>query len=139
MCSLNPQVLLAAGDPVELGRRKVLRETKLYNSSMPRTVEVVTSRTSAIASVTQSGRPVAPPEGGKGEAPPYGWTSKNYVICVCFIVMELVHITRQIHCYRHIDPSSLPPVTKSWRRHCGQHRLPRLIELHAVTCWRKNE
>jgi len=28
---------------------------------------------------------VAPPEGGMGgEASPYGWTSKNYVICVCF-------------------------------------------------------
>jgi len=26
---------------------------------------------------------VAPPDGGKGEASPYGWTSKNYVICVC--------------------------------------------------------
>ena len=36
-------------------------------------------------------------EGGK--LPPYGWTSKNYVIYVCaFIVMELLRITRQIHC-----------------------------------------
>jgi len=35
-------------------------------------------------------------EGGK--LPPNGWTSKNYVICVCaFIVMELLRITRQIH------------------------------------------
>ena len=23
-------------------------------------------------------------QGGRGEASPYGWTSKNYVICVCF-------------------------------------------------------
>ena len=39
------------------------------------------------------------PPGGKGKLPPYGWTSKNYVICVCaFIVMELLRITRQIHC-----------------------------------------
>jgi len=35
-------------------------------------------------------------EGGK--LPQYGWTSKKYVICVCFIVMELLRITRQIHC-----------------------------------------
>jgi len=27
---------------------------------------------------------VASPEGEWGEASPYGWTSKNYVICVCF-------------------------------------------------------
>jgi len=38
--------------------------------------------------------------GGRGESfPPYGWTSKNYVMCVCaFIVMELHRITRQMHC-----------------------------------------
>jgi len=36
---------------------------------------------------------------GRGKASPYGWTSKNYVICVCaFIVMELLRTTRQIHC-----------------------------------------
>ena len=29
--------------------------------------------------------PVAPPEGGGGKLPPYGWTSKNYVICVCTV------------------------------------------------------
>jgi len=34
-------------------------------------------------------------KGGRGKLPPYGWTSKNYVICV--IVMELLRITRQIH------------------------------------------
>jgi len=41
---------------------------------------------------------VAPPE---VKLPRYGWTSKNYVICVCFhcqFVMELLRITRQIHC-----------------------------------------
>jgi len=38
---------------------------------------------------------VAPPGEG-GEASPYGWTSKNYVCA--FIVMELLRITRQIHC-----------------------------------------
>jgi len=27
-------------------------------------------------------------QGARGKLPPYGWTSKNYVICVCF------------HCYR---------------------------------------
>jgi len=27
---------------------------------------------------------VAPPGGEGGKLPPYGWTSKNYVICVCF-------------------------------------------------------
>jgi len=38
-------------------------------------------------------------QGGRGKLPPYGWTSKNYVICVCaFIVMQLLRITRQIHC-----------------------------------------
>jgi len=38
-------------------------------------------------------------QGEGGKLPPYGWTSKNYVICVCgFIVMELLCITRQIHC-----------------------------------------
>ena len=39
--------------------------------------------------------------GSGGSFPPYRWTSKNYVICVCvcdFIVMELLRITRQIHC-----------------------------------------
>ena len=37
--------------------------------------------------------------GGRGKLPPYGWTSRNYVIYVCaFVVMELVRITRQIHC-----------------------------------------
>ena len=29
---------------------------------------------------------VAPPEGGRGKLPPYGWTSKNYVICACTAV-----------------------------------------------------
>ena len=33
----------------------------------------------------------------RGEASPYGWTSRNYVMCA-FIVMELLRITRQIHC-----------------------------------------
>ena len=80
--------------------------------------------------------------GGRGESfPPCGWTSKNYVMCVCaFIVMELLRITRQMHCkaveqratliHRQygdwgtsysrppIDPYlTSPPVTKSWRRH----------------------
>ena len=37
--------------------------------------------------------------GGKGGKLPYGWTSKNYVMCVCaFTVMELHRITRQMHC-----------------------------------------
>jgi len=45
---------------------------------------VVTRHVRRLSAVT----PVAPPGGGKlppgGEAPPYGWASKNYVICVCF-------------------------------------------------------
>ena len=33
--------------------------------------------------------------GGRGKLPPYGWTSKNYVICVCFHCHEtsLYHTT----------------------------------------------
>ena len=87
---------------------------------------------------------VAPPEGKGGSFPPYGWASKNYVICVivcAFIVMKLLRITRQIHCkaveqiatliHRQysrdwgtsysrppIPKPHFPPVTKSWRRHC---------------------
>ena len=40
-------------------------------------------------------------QGGEGKLPPYGWTSKNYVIYVCaFIVMELLrnkHSLSQYH------------------------------------------
>ena len=37
--------------------------------------------------------------GGRGEASPLWVDVQNYVICVCaFIVMELLRITRQIHC-----------------------------------------
>jgi len=39
---------------------------------------------SFLLSVRGYEEPVAPPEGGDGgSSPPYGWTSKNYVICVC--------------------------------------------------------
>jgi len=43
--------------------------------------------------------PVAPPGGEGGSFPSYGWTSKNYVICVCFHCHGTSsRITRQIHC-----------------------------------------
>ena len=63
--------------------------------------------------------PVALP-GGKGELPPYGWTSKNYVICVCFHChgTSSYHTTKISHDttpYRPIP--HFPPVTKSGRRH----------------------
>ena len=36
---------------------------------------------------------------GRGKLPPYGWTSKNYVICVCFHCHGTSsYHTRQIHC-----------------------------------------
>jgi len=77
---------------------------------------------------------------GRGEAsPPYGWTSRNYVIGVCFHChgTSSYHTTntlqgrraRLIHRQYNrdwgtsysrppIDPYlTSPPVTKSWRRH----------------------
>ena len=41
---------------------------------------------------------MAPPE---GKAPPYGWTSKNYVICVCF------------HCHGTSSYHTVPNTTNS--------------------------
>ena len=39
----------------------------------------------AVSTCHSHARAVAPPDGGeRGELPPYGWTSKNYIICVCF-------------------------------------------------------
>ena len=82
---------------------------------------------------------VAPP-GGRGEASPL-WVDVQKLCNVCaFIVMELLRITRQMHCkaveqratlihrqYNRdwgtsysrppIDPYLTPPVTKSWRSH----------------------
>ena len=69
--------------------------------------------------------------------PPYGWTSKNYVICVCFHChgTSSYHTTNTkpykfpMHCSKRvsfwgtsysrppIDPYLTSPVTKSWRRH----------------------
>jgi len=49
---------------------------------------------------------------GEGrKLPPYGWTSKN--VCA-FIVMELLRITRQIHCKAvepksHVDTQTIQP------------------------------
>ena len=87
----------------------------------------------------------APPGGKEGKLRPYRWTSKNYVICVCFHChgTSSYHTTKLIHCkavelratlihrqYNRdwgtsyarppIDPylTPPPPVTKSWRRHC---------------------
>ena len=56
---------------------------------------------------------MAPLEGGRGgEAPPYGWTSKNYVICVCTAVN--VSASGGL---RTLDPlqtyTSLPPLQNS--------------------------
>jgi len=54
---------------------------------------------SSTARVSNSALRLSGAARGKGEASPYGWTSKNYVICVCaFTVMELLRIARQIHC-----------------------------------------
>ena len=70
-------------------------------------------------------------KGGKQSFPPYGWASKNYVICA-FIVMELLRVTRQIHCkaveqrgtliHRQYNRDwgtsySRPPIDPSYRPH----------------------
>ena len=84
----------------------------------------------------------APPGGKGGEASPYGWTSKNYVICVSFHChgTSSYHTTNTLQGRRaksHVDTQTIqpglgdivlstpyrpiphfPPVTKSWRRHC---------------------
>ena len=91
--------------------------------------------------------PVAPPGGKGGKLPPYGWTSKNYVICVCFHChgTSSYHTTNTLHDRRaksHVDTQTIQPglgdfvlqtpyrpiphfhpVTKSWRRHCEMLKL----------------
>ena len=57
--------------------------------------------------------PVAPP-GGKGEKlPPYGWKSKNYVICVCFHCHGTsYHTTNTLQGRRaksHVDTQTIQP------------------------------
>ena len=80
-------------------------------------------------------------QGGGGKLPAYGWTSKNYVICVCFRChgTSSYHTTDTLQGRRaksHVDTQTVqpglgdfvlqtpyrpiphfPPVTKSWRRH----------------------
>jgi len=82
-------------------------------------------------------------EGRGGKLPPYGWTSKNYVIYVCFHChgTSSYHTTNTLQDRRaksHVDTRTIqpglgdfvlktpyrpiphfPPVTKSWRRHCS--------------------
>jgi len=91
----------------------------------------------------QHSAPVAPPGEEGGKLPPYGWTSKNYVICVCFHCHRTssYHTTNTLQGRRaksHVDTQTIqpglgdfvlqtpyrpmphfPPVTKSWRRHCS--------------------
>ena len=58
---------------------------------------------------------VAPPEGRgrKGEASSYGWTSKNYVICVCTAVnVSASGGLRILQTPYTPIPSSLPPCYK---------------------------
>ena len=55
------------------------------------------------------------PLGGKGESfPPYGWTSKNYVICVCFRChgSSSYHTTNTLQGRRaksHVDTQTIQP------------------------------
>ena len=53
-------------------------------------------------------------QGGRGEAPPYGWTSKNYVICVCFHChgTSSYHTTNTLQGRRaksHVDTQTIQP------------------------------
>jgi len=63
--------------------------------------------------MTVTFRPVAPPgEGGK--LPPYGWTSKNYVICVCFRChgTSTYHTTNTLQGRRaksHVETQTIQP------------------------------
>ena len=52
--------------------------------------------------------------GGRGEASPYGWTSKNYVICVCFHCRgnSSYHTTNALQGRRsksHVDTQTIQP------------------------------
>ena len=56
---------------------------------------------------------VAPPGGGE-ELPPYGWKSKNYVICVCFHChgTSSYHTTNTLQGRRtksHVDTQTIQP------------------------------
>ena len=90
---------------------------------------------------TRKVKPEAPPGGKGGSFPSYGWTSKNYVICVYFHChgTSSYHRTYTLQGRRtksHVDTQTIqpglgdfvlwthyrpiphsPPVTKSWRRH----------------------
>jgi len=95
-------------------------------------------------------------QGEEGKLPPYGWTSKIYVICVCFHCHGTSCITRQIHCkaveqraklihrqYNRdwgtshsrppIDPYLTSPRYKIWRRHC----LLTTIKVNMIVCLMK--
>ena len=52
--------------------------------------------------------------GGRGKLPPYGWTSKNYVICVCFHChgTSSYHTTNTLQDRRaksHVDTQTIQP------------------------------
>ena len=53
-------------------------------------------------------------QGEGGKLPPYGWTSKNYVICVCFHCHEssLYHTTNTLQGRRaksYVDAQTIQP------------------------------
>jgi len=93
--------------------------------------------------------------GRRGSFPPYGWMSKNYVICVCFHCRgtSSYHTTNTkpykfpMRCSKCVSfwgtsysrpptHTSLPPVTESWRRRLSsavqwEHRqLSAIIAAH---------
>jgi len=62
----------------------------------------------------QHSAPVAPPGEEGRKLPPYGWTSKNYVICVCFHCHRTssYHTTNTLQGRRaksHVDTQTIQP------------------------------
>ena len=71
---------------VQKQRRRLLRRRPLNHKGDSK---AIWSTSSSLSSAVLIYKPAAPP---------YGWTSKNCVICVCFHCHGILRITRQIHC-----------------------------------------
>ena len=73
------------------------------------------SHTIAVQQSTHSERKSSgAARGGRGEASPYGWTSKNYVLCVCFHChgTSSYHTTNTLQGRRaksHVDTQTIQP------------------------------
>jgi len=61
-----------------------LHKHRINNSAAPPPPPVIGGRLHATSSRVILSHSGAARGEGKGKLPPYGWTSKNYAICVCF-------------------------------------------------------